>query len=202
MTLIISIDGADFEPYRKVYTRNPLINPPGSANPVHPIKSNTDQPDDFEELLSQEVKKGLKSYKEVAKEPDKAPRKAVYAKDLMTSPVITLNEDEDIEAAKALFAEHEIRHLPIINSKDIIVGVISDRDIALNKDEKLVKEIMIKDIVAGELDTRLQEIARAMVAHKIHSIPILNEIRQVVGIVTSTDLLESVFKNPNVDLFC
>lgn len=52
----------------------------------------------------------------------------VRAKDIMSSPLITINSDEPLEEAAKLMAQKRIKKLPVLE-KDKLVGVISSSDI-------------------------------------------------------------------------
>jgi len=201
MGLLISINGANFEPYQRVKRDSPLVSGPRVANAVQPVQRNLGQSENFKDSLNSSTQRAIDTYSEVAGDKDKVSRIAVTAKDLMSSPVISLEVDQDVQKARELFEKHEIRHLPIVDHKGRLKGILSDRDLIFKKSKNLIEEVMVKEVIAGQAETRLQEIAEVMVVHRIHSVPILDETLRPIGIVTATDLLESVFKNPNVDLF-
>lgn len=47
----------------------------------------------------------------------------------MSRDVITLSPQDKIESALKLLNEHRIRHIPITNDEEQVVGIVSDRDI-------------------------------------------------------------------------
>lgn len=202
MGLLVSINGVEFEPYARVEGHTPLIGRKHRTEKVHPIQRDLDHPEQFEKSLSDIEKTNVTlKYKETAEASTQLSTKATHASDLMSKPIITLSEDSSVEQAKALLTRHNIRHLPIVNNTGNIVGMISDRNIALCQPTATLKEIMTVEIVAAEAHTLLHEVARAMLDHKFSSIPILDNERIPIGIITSTDILESVLKNPNINLF-
>jgi CBS domain-containing protein len=50
---------------------------------------------------------------------------------LMTSPVITITQDEEINAAARLMLEHKIHVLPVMDDKKKMVGIITESDLFL-----------------------------------------------------------------------
>jgi len=46
---------------------------------------------------------------------------------VMTSNVTTIGEEASLEEAKRLIATHAIRHLPVVNSQEKLVGLLSVR---------------------------------------------------------------------------
>ncbi len=201
MGLIISINGVDFEPYRSVQAAVPLVQKTKATQRVQPIQRDTDHPENFKDVLTAAPSNKYKAYESAQVSPPKVSRKIVHASELMTSPVITLIKDANVSEAKKLLKEHQIRHLPIVDSDKKIIGIISDRNLMLSDQNATVSEIMSTRILAAKANTHIQEIAKALVENKFNSIPILDDEMRLVGMVTSSDLLNSIFKNPNVDLW-
>ena len=52
-----------------------------------------------------------------------------YAKDIMTSPAITVHEDTPIFEIAALFAEKQINRVPVIDKNGCLVGIVARADI-------------------------------------------------------------------------
>ena len=77
----------------------------------------------------------------------------------MTRKVITVDPEDGIFKAQELMAENKIRHLPVIESNNRLIGVVTDRDIrsALpykffkespgEEEKKKFAELKIKDIM-------------------------------------------------------
>ena len=58
---------------------------------------------------------------------EKSPKK-VKVKDIMSSPLITVNQDLNIQECAAKMSEKRIHHMPVVNDKGDIVGMISATD--------------------------------------------------------------------------
>lgn len=54
-------------------------------------------------------------------------------KDIMTCKVCCCNEDEDVEKAEKTMSEYQIRRLPVIDSNNKIIGIITLGDLCTNK---------------------------------------------------------------------
>ncbi|AAY79831.1 CBS domain-containing protein [Sulfolobus acidocaldarius] len=52
------------------------------------------------------------------------------AEEIMTVSLITIREDSPIAGALSLMRQFNIRHLPVINDKRELVGILSIRDVA------------------------------------------------------------------------
>ena len=102
--------------------------------------------------------------------------------------------------------QHKIRHLPIVDQEQHLIGIVSDRDIRdaspsiLNnnnhQDNVLqlpIKTIMKTDLITGHPLDFVEEIGAIFYEHKINCLPIVKN-RKLVGIITHSDLLHSLIE--------
>jgi CBS domain-containing protein len=66
--------------------------------------------------------------------------------EVMTSDVVTVRQDDDIQAALDAMSQHQLRRILVVNENENLVGIIAQADIAtrMNKPEQtgeVVKEI-------------------------------------------------------------
>jgi acetoin utilization protein AcuB len=126
--------------------------------------------------------------------------------EIMTTNIITLGEEQTILDAYSLMIQHSIRHLPIVDQEQHLIGIISDRDIRdaspsiLNnnnhQDDVLqlpIKTIMKTDLITGHPLDFVEEIGAIFYEHKINCLPIVRN-RKLVGIITHSDLLHSLIE--------
>lgn len=123
--------------------------------------------------------------------------------EIMKKNVTTLFPEDSIAEAIKLMADKKIRHIPIIDQQQSLVGLLSDRDIKdaapsifhwdEHKDEleKPVKEIMSKDLITGHPLDFVEEVSAIFYENHISCLPIIKD-RKLVGIVTETDLLHTL----------
>jgi CBS domain-containing protein len=123
---------------------------------------------------------------------------------ITTKSVITLRASDNLLHASKLLREKGIRHLPVVDSHDRLVGILTDRDIkrasaseatTLDIHELLylldklpVTEVMTKNPITVSPATLVGEAARLMVEHKIGCLPVVENGR-LAGIVTDIDML-------------
>lgn len=158
-----------------------------------------DEVQDFKEVLEesqaevphQKFNIKIASYKKAAKSFE-ATQKRFYARDIMTSPVTTINEEALATEASKIFKKFGFRHIPVINEQKIIAGMISDRETTLSLENQKCKEIMVKKIVVCEEKASIHEMAIMMLNFKINALPIINHKREMIGIVTISDILKYV----------
>lgn len=123
--------------------------------------------------------------------------------EVMTQPVVTLLRSnlKDIFAALFMFRRYRIRHLPIIDEADRLIGVISPETIrqAMRPANLLklrrVADVMSKNIIHAPLATTVLNIAKLMAEHRVSCVVITeaneeDDILIPVGIITERDILQ------------
>lgn len=135
--------------------------------------------------------------------------KAIYAKQIMSHAVITIEEGELINTALKIFTKHKIRHIPVTSSNHKLQGIISDRDVlhflgrkmkSANPGNIAVADIMIPEVLTANINTDIRYITRLFVENRIGSIPIMDD-RKLVGIITRNDILKAVIKHYKIELW-
>lgn len=113
---------------------------------------------------------------------------------IMTSSVISISEERDINMAESLMKVNNIRHLPVVNSKDELTGIISVRDVVKIKDKyKRIKSIMTKSVHIVKKSDDIKSAIEIMLKNKICSV-LVGQNEEIVGIVTTDDLLKLLAK--------
>jgi acetoin utilization protein AcuB len=127
----------------------------------------------------------------------------MIVEEIMKTEVVTLFPTDSIADAMHLMEIKKIRHIPVINTDKLLVGIVTLSDIRdaapsiFRADEHLedlqrpIDSIMKKDVITGHPLDFVEEIAAVFYEHKISCIPITNS-RKLVGIVTETDLLRTL----------
>jgi len=156
-------------------------------------KINKEDHTDFEEALKKTSshKFEINAYKQTAKKDIQVT--SYKAKDIMTHSLKTMNEFNTIKSAKSLMERNNIHHLPIMNDKDVFVGIISDRDLLKSKNDELkLIDIMQTEVIACFESTPIQTLASVMLHENIHCTPVLDEENLLIGIVTQADILKAI----------
>lgn len=115
--------------------------------------------------------------------------------DVMTRNVYTVREWEELGLSSDLMRFRRFRHLPVVDSHDHVVGMVSRMDLvqqaARPGNPRLVPvyDVMQRPAVTVGIDTSLEEAAEVMRDRKIHSLPVVDRQGRLQGILTDTDLL-------------
>ncbi|MFC0561996.1 acetoin utilization AcuB family protein [Halalkalibacter alkalisediminis] len=122
---------------------------------------------------------------------------------IMKKNVITLTDTSTIKDAMQLLELHQIRHIPIINENQTLVGIVSDSDIRdaspsifhftdhLEDFLKPISTIMKKNVITAHPLDFVEEVSTLFYEHHIGCLPILED-DELVGIVTETDMLHTL----------
>lgn len=125
---------------------------------------------------------------------------------LMRLEVVTVPPELPVEGAHALMLKRGVRHLPVVSGRRL-AGIVSDRDVLLVsgrlKNGKYVYptltvgEVMSLAPVSAAPATPVAEMAKAMVTSKIDCLPVVTGDNELLGLVTSTDLLLILTEMPS-----
>ena len=114
-------------------------------------------------------------------------------RDAMTASPTTIEPSTPAMEAARIMKSENVGSLPIMES-DRLVGVITDRDLAIRLlaegkgSETAVGEIASKDVVTVDPQQTLEEAARLMAEHQLRRLPVCEEDGRLVGILAQADL--------------
>ena len=109
--------------------------------------------------------------------------------DLMTTALMTINASEPLSEAKVDMNLGHVHHLPVVDDRGHLVGMVSDRDIIRRADKKRIVDVMSRDVVTTRPDAPAHLAASMMLDFRIGSLPVVNDDGALVGVVTITDYL-------------
>ncbi len=125
---------------------------------------------------------------------------------IMTSEVATVNAEMDVDEAishlRVLNEELEtVYYIYVIDEKHHLQGIASIRDMILAPRNKLIRDIMITDIV-GQVtpDTDKEEVAFQVAEHNLLAVPVVDAGGVLLGIVTHDDVVDIIQEEATEDL--
>ncbi len=118
--------------------------------------------------------------------------------DLASTAVITVGSHETLRAADAQMRLADVRHLPVVDAHERLVGILSNRDLlkALGEGamDREVRAVMSEDVVFVRAETYAYEAAAVMLDRRIGALPVVDAQSRVTGILTETDFLRVAFR--------
>jgi len=111
----------------------------------------------------------------------------------MSTAVMTADANETVKEAHSDMQVGVIRHLPVLDDRRRLVGMLSDRDVMRvvgAKRNGKVADIMSREVVTIRPEAPAHEAASLMIDLKIGSLPVVDEEGNLVGMITQTDYLE------------
>lgn len=126
---------------------------------------------------------------------------------VMTDKVHTVLWSESLRSAYEKMHRYQVRHLPVIDDDGQVTGMLSDRDLqrAMIVDSpdqaardvraefdpnQCVGDFMASDVFAISINSDLLEAAQTMKSLKISALVVADDKGEMVGIITSEDLLQ------------
>lgn len=126
-------------------------------------------------------------------------------REIMTQQVTSLNHDAKLLDAVLLLRSSGYRHVPVV-SEGRLVGLLSDRDVQVASPSMFgtispeeynrifettpVSKVMARDPVTVKPTTPVKEVVQIMHDRKFGAVPVVEGDNKLVGIVTTTDLLD------------
>lgn len=109
----------------------------------------------------------------------------------MIKDPITMDKDSTVKDALQVMKKNQIGGIPIINSSNELIGIVTNRDLRFQKEnDKKLSGIMTKKVVTAKAGISLDDAEKILKKHKIEKLPIV-EGRKFVGLITYKDILKN-----------
>ncbi len=132
--------------------------------------------------------------------------------DIMTNNLVTVTPETFVARIMGLFEQHNFHHLPVTKNGNELVGIISKEDIqkvanllALNIEDDTLPFAVSDSLTARDIMTHypfsldpedtIGLAADIVLGNRFHAIPVIED-GQLVGLVTSHDLIAYAFNSP------
>jgi len=118
------------------------------------------------------------------------------AKDIMTSPPITLEESLSVSQARKILMKNSINAAPITDGEGRILGIVNrallDKAVYMGLEESPVREVMERDFFTVSPSDSVKRVEEIVVGKRQSFLPVVEGDR-VVGVITRTDLLLNAY---------
>ena len=121
-------------------------------------------------------------------------------KEIMTRDIITVSFKSSINETIKVMLENQVGALPIIDADSKLVGIVTERDIALSLagsvGKETVQDYMTTKVFTTTPGTPLESACKIMVRNSLRRIPVVGgeadiskAAKKLLGILTSTDVI-------------
>lgn len=113
---------------------------------------------------------------------------------VITTNLKTVQIGQKMSEVHRILAENQIHHIPVVDGRKL-VGMISTTDIirlnitVSNADDWTIGKVMKKNLVTIEINDTVRKAAHLLSDGIFHSLPVIDKDNNLVGIITSTDLI-------------
>jgi len=149
-----------------------------------------------------------KARKYQMRQQSSARKPAIFARQIMASPVIGVTTGQLLSELWAVFTENSVHHLPVFDQGKKLQGIVSDRDLLRfeansnrNTNRYPVSQIMTREVVCAAESTEIRTLAEVMCRQAIGAVLIIDDEIDVTGIVTRTDILRAVVHQAPLELW-
>ena len=128
---------------------------------------------------------------------------------IMTEAVLSIGVHEPITEALRLFSNHPLHHLPVVDGSEL-KGMLSTAEMlkleyflpksgapgsaVLLNERFRIETIMRRPVFTANLEDTIADAASRMVVNGIHSLPVIDENNHLLGIVTTTDIMQGLLR--------
>jgi CBS domain-containing protein len=128
----------------------------------------------------------------------------VKVREIMTTPVTTLEPNDNLAFAEELMTVERVRHLPVVDG-DVLVGILSLRDIAAaaipltsdpstEQDFAAKRKVRVDEVMHHEVETvgpdeEAVKAADILLTQKVGSVAVVDERHHLMGILTESDFV-------------
>ncbi len=136
-------------------------------------------------------------------------KKAYYPKEsagrLMAKNVPIVQIENTVgEVEKVLIKESKkfesINYVYIVDSHDVLKGVISIRELFINPNTTPIKKIMTKELITVRSHTDQEKITRIAIANNLKNVPVVDESGHLLGVVLSDTILNILHEENTEDI--
>jgi acetoin utilization protein AcuB len=120
----------------------------------------------------------------------------MLVRDRMSINPVTIRSDADYKLALKMMEEHALHHVPVLDARGKLVGIVAERDLLLAATRHMqsaieVGEVMHRDVTTATLDMPIGEAATLMADNRIGGLPVVDENGRVIGVITETDIFRA-----------
>ncbi|MEI8203377.1 MAG: IMP dehydrogenase [Bacteroidota bacterium] len=124
-------------------------------------------------------------------------RKVKRAENGMIIDPVTIISTSKVEDALALMKEHKIGGIPVVDNKNALVGIVTNRDLRFERNlERPITEVMTKKVITTTEFTDFEKAADILQQYRIEKLPVVDKDLKLIGLITYKDIIK-IKSRPN-----
>lgn len=152
----------------------------------------------------------------------RSPQALLHVDDIMVGAVSSVTMDTPLGEVVELLLRRNVKALPVLDARRHVVGIITGGDLlsrgdldlrlsikqeldadtmrerlrTLARSPKSARDVMTRHVQTVEAEADLATVIRLMAAKRVKRLPVLNEEKELVGIVSRADVLRAIAALP------
>lgn len=118
----------------------------------------------------------------------------MFVADFMTTGPTTVSAKAHLAVARRLMSRGSIRHLPVVDENQVLLGLVTARQILSAPAAAACGDIMISNPTTVRRDTTLMAALRLTCEHHLSALPVVSEDGTLEGIITRGDILSATHR--------
>jgi CBS-domain-containing membrane protein len=121
----------------------------------------------------------------------------------MSKDVVTCGPHDHVAHAAQLMWDHDCGVLPVVDQEEHVIGVLTDRDVCMGAyttgarlGELPVLHAMAREVACCHADDRVEAALERMAEVRVRRLPIVDEERRIVGLLSLNDVLRRIPELP------
>lgn len=119
-------------------------------------------------------------------------KKVKRAENGMILDPVTIDPEATVFDALHLMKEYKIGGIPVVNDQNILVGIVTNRDLRFERNlQRVVSDAMTKDnLITTKEFIDFEKAADILQAHRIEKLPVVDADYKLVGLITYKDIIK------------
>lgn len=124
-------------------------------------------------------------------------RRVKRAENGMIYDPITITKEQTVGDALQLMHDNKIGGIPVIDAKNTLIGIVTNRDLRFQRDmSRRIEEVMTKENIITTHSTELEKASEILLRNKIEKLPVVDDNGKLIGLITYKDITK-VQDHPN-----
>ena len=128
----------------------------------------------------------------------------VHAYQIMSHPVVSIKSNMSVTQAFEYFQKVTFEQLPVMTPQMKLIGILTRSEVLqayYQMKKGQIADLISEDVITADPVSDVRRVAKVLYHYKLPALPIVNEQDHMVGIVSKTDILKALMKDPPISLW-